>query len=142
MLDAYGRAFGEPLTRVTEYVAPDLYHFRPWVQYSGILANPRGWKKRVYSLVYRLSGFRQVKVKVGIAGQDNVARLATMRRWLGRSIDLRIDANEAWSPAEVVGKIRELEPYGLTCVEQPVRARGRRLPRRRAQANPHCYRAR
>src|SRR5947208_15890891 len=34
LLDAFGRALGEPLTKVTELAAPDLYEFRPEVQYS------------------------------------------------------------------------------------------------------------
>jgi muconate cycloisomerase len=121
VLDAYGRALGEPLTRVAEIVAPELYQFRPEVQYSGIIGNPRGWKKRFYPLVYRLMGFNQVKLKVGIAGQDDVNRARTVRRWLGSKIDLRIDANEAWPAGEVVPRIRELEAFGITSVEQPVK---------------------
>jgi muconate cycloisomerase len=121
VLDAFGRAFGEPLTRVTELVAPELYRFRPEVQYSGVIGNPRGWKKRLYPLVYRLAGFKQVKLKVGIEGQDDVKRTKTIRRWLGRTIDLRLDANEAWAPATVAARIRDLEPFAITSVEQPVR---------------------
>jgi muconate cycloisomerase len=121
VLDAFGRAFGEPLTRVTELVAPELYRFQQWVQYSGVIGNPRGWKKIVYPLVYRLAGFRQVKLKVGIAGQDDVKRTKKIRRWLGSRMDLRLDANEAWTPASAAARIRELEPFNITCVEQPVR---------------------
>jgi muconate cycloisomerase len=121
LLDAFGRSFGEPLSRVTELAAPELYRFQQHVQYSGVIGNPRGWKKRLYPLVYRLAGFRQVKLKVGIAGQDDVKRTRTVRRWLGRGMDLRIDANEAWTPAEVIERIQELEPYRITSVEQPVR---------------------
>jgi muconate cycloisomerase len=121
VLDAFGRALGEPLTRVTELVAPELYRFRDKVQYSGVIGNPRGWKKRLYPLVYRVAGFAQVKLKVGMAGQDDVKRAKTIRKWLGSKIDLRIDANEAWSPAEVADRIRELEPFGITSVEQPVK---------------------
>ena len=121
LLDAFGRAFGEPLMNVTKLLAPDLYLPRERVQYSGVIGNPRGWKKRLYPLVYRLAGFAQVKLKVGIAGHDDVKRTRLMRRWLGRKMDLRLDANEAWSPAEVADRIRELEPFGITSVEQPVR---------------------
>ncbi len=121
VLDAAGRAFGEPLSKVTELVTPELYRFRPEVRYSGILSEPRGWKRRFYPLVYRCTGFRHVKVKVGIAGTDDVARLRLFRRWLGARIDLRVDANEAWTAAEVVERIRALEPFGISCVEQPVR---------------------
>lgn len=121
VLDAFGRTFGEPLTRVTELVAPELYRFRPEVRYSGVIGNPRGWKKRLYPLVYRLAGFRQVKLKVGIEGRDDVKRTRLIREWLGSKIDLRIDANEAWAPADAAARIRELEPFGVTSVEQPVR---------------------
>ena len=121
LLDAFGRAFGEPLSKIAEMIAPDLDRFSSKVQYSGIIGNPRGWKKRLYPLVYRLAGFNQVKLKVGIAGQNDVKRTKTMRRWLGHSMDLRIDANEAWSAEEAVRRIHELEPFGISCVEQPVR---------------------
>jgi L-Ala-D/L-Glu epimerase len=121
VLDAFGRTFGESLLKVSEITAPELYRFRHEVQYSGVIGNPRGWKKRVYPLIYRLAGFKQVKLKVGIAGQNDVKRTKTVRRWLGRSIDLRLDANEAWSSGEAVSRIQELEPFGITCVEQPVR---------------------
>jgi len=121
VLDAYGRALGEPLTKVTELVAPELYKFRPEVRYSGVITNPRGLKKRLAPLVYRIAGFQQVKLKVGIDGQDDVKRTRLIRRWLGSRVDLRVDANEAWPPGEVVDRIKELEPFGITCVEQPVR---------------------
>jgi muconate cycloisomerase len=75
------------------------------------------WRK---SVVRRLYGFRHCKVKVGRAGDDDVSRLRTIRRWIGRSMDLRIDANEAWSAAEVRRKLEPLAFFGLSCVEQPV----------------------
>src|SRR5262249_52198157 len=31
-----------------------------------------------------------------------------------------IDANEAWPPDQAAGRIRELEPFGISAVEQPV----------------------
>jgi muconate cycloisomerase len=121
VLDAYGRSFGEPLMNVTRILAPELYEARERVQYSGVIGNPKGWKGRVYPLVYRLAGFNQVKLKVGIPGTDDVKRTKRTRRWLGRSVDLRLDANEAWSPAEAVERIRALEPFGITSVEQPLK---------------------
>lgn len=120
VLDAYGRAFGEPLMNVARMLAPELYEPHERVQYSGVIGNPKGWKGRVYPLVYRLAGFKQVKLKVGIPDTDDVKRTKRTRRWLGRSIDLRLDANEAWSASEAVERIRALEPFGITSVEQPV----------------------
>jgi muconate cycloisomerase len=120
VLDAFGRAFGEPLMNVTQVIAPELYEPREGVQYSGVIGNPKGWKSRAYPLVYRLAGFKQVKLKVGIPGTSDVKRTRRTRRWLGGKMDLRIDANEAWTAAEAAERIRALEPFGVTSVEQPV----------------------
>jgi muconate cycloisomerase len=121
VLDAYGRTFGEPLMNVTRILAPELYEPKDRIQYSGVIGNPKGWKGRAYPLVYRLAGFKQVKLKVGIPDTDDVKRTRRTRKWLGSNMDLRLDANEAWSPAEVADKIRSLEPFQITSVEQPVR---------------------
>jgi L-alanine-DL-glutamate epimerase-like enolase superfamily enzyme len=120
VLDAYGRMFGEGLASVTRLLAADRYSPRPWVQYSTAITSAQGTKARLAALGMRLYGFKQMKVKVGIDGQDDVARLKIIRRWSGRGMDLRIDANEAWSPDEAVERIRALEPFGVTAVEQPV----------------------
>lgn len=121
LLDAFGRAFGEPLMNVTRLVAPDLYEPREAVRYSGMILSAKGWKARFMAWVVRLYGFKQVKVKVGIAGHDDVRRLLAIRRRVGAGIDLRVDANEAWPAAEAAARIRALEPFGVTSVEQPVR---------------------
>jgi L-Ala-D/L-Glu epimerase len=119
-LDAYGRHFGKPLSRVTELLAPEAYKPTPWVRYSGMISTNKRLKLRLYSLVTRLYRFRQLKVKVGIAAHDDASRLRVLRRWLGRKIDIRVDANEAWSPANVVQHIEELKPFGVSAFEQPV----------------------
>jgi muconate cycloisomerase len=121
VLDAFGRAFGEPLMNVTKLVAPDLYEPREEVRYSGAITKAKGWKAAAYPLVMRLAGFTQMKVKVGIDGYDDVKRLRSARRWAGRNMDLRVDANEAWTPDDAADRIRELEPFGITSVEQPLR---------------------
>lgn len=121
LLDAFGRAFGEPLMNVTKLLAPGLYEPRDRVQYSGAITKAKGPKARIYPLIFRLFGFRQMKLKVGIAGYDDIRRTGVIRRWAGRKMDIRIDANEAWSPGEVEQRLRELEPFGISSVEQPVR---------------------
>ncbi len=121
LLDAYGRRFGQPLSRLTALLAPDLHEPQDRVRYSGAIMSARAGFKlflgcfRVW--VYR---FRQVKVKVGIEGCDDVYRLKTIRKRLGAKVELRVDANEAWTPTEAVERIHALEPVGLTSVEQPV----------------------
>lgn len=120
LLDALGRRFDQPLSAVTQLLAPELYEPRSWVRYSGVIASARGRKAGLMALVMRFYGFQQVKVKVGIEGHDDPKRLSLIRRRIGTRTDLRIDANEAWSPGEVAERIRALEPFGITSVEQPV----------------------
>ncbi|MCX7699891.1 MAG: dipeptide epimerase [Gemmataceae bacterium] len=120
ILDAFGRAWGEPLSHVTKQLAPELYSPRQRVQYSGIIATSRGVKVRLVALLMRLYGFRDIKVKVGIPGYNDRSRLRAIRRIVGRRVDLRIDANEAWTAAEAISHIREFERFGISSVEQPL----------------------
>src|SRR5207302_537056 len=64
--------------------------------------------------------FSQVKVKVGVAGQDDPKRLRTLRRVVGKGVDLRLDANEAWPARELVERVRPLLRYSPSVLEQPV----------------------
>ncbi len=80
LLDAFGQRIGEPLSRITALLAPECHAPRPWVRYSGAITSARGLKLRITSWAQRFFGFHQLKVKVGIAGYDDVGRLKTIRR--------------------------------------------------------------
>jgi len=120
VLDAYGRFYGEPLMNIARMLTPNLYEPRESVQYSGVILSGKPLKIRALAMIYRILGFRHVKVKVGVAGQDDPKRLRTIRRWAGGKIALRIDANEAWPANEAAERIRELEPFRIASVEQPI----------------------
>src|SRR5438874_2536724 len=60
MLDAFGHAFGEPLSLVAQRLAPELYQPRDRVQYSGIIASSKGRRVGAYVAVMRIYGFRQI----------------------------------------------------------------------------------
>ncbi|HEY7308453.1 MAG TPA: dipeptide epimerase [Gemmataceae bacterium] len=120
VLDAYGRHFDRPVSDVTRLLAPEIYQPQTRVRYSGAITTARGYKTLVAAIVFRIYRFRQVKVKVGMEGYDDPKRLGVVRRWAGRMIDIRLDANEAWTPANAVERIRTLEPFGISAVEQPL----------------------
>ena len=120
VLDAYGKKFKEPISSVTKLLAGDLFNPLNSVRYSGAITSASGLKMKVASLLYSLYGFKQMKVKVGIAGYDDAKRILQIRKWLGKKIDIRVDANEAWSIDEAAQRIQELESAGITCMEQPV----------------------
>ena len=123
LLDAYGRRFGEPvgsILRRFESAREILAARARPVRYSGAITaeSPKGerisaWKMRIY-------GFAQVKVKVGVQGQDDPARLARLRRILGSRMDIRIDANEAWSAANLLDRVAPLRAFRPTALEQPL----------------------
>jgi muconate cycloisomerase len=120
LLDAYGKHFGQPVSSATALLAPEINERKPKVRYSGAITSSQGWKARFNAWKMRLYGFVQLKVKVGIAGQDDVRRLRSIRKRVGAKMDLRIDANEAWTPANVSERILELKPFGISAVEQPL----------------------
>ena len=127
LLDAYGRYFGKPLSVVTAIVAPKLYAPRSEVRYSAAITGLVGWKLRASALAVRSYGFRDVKVKVAIAGHDDVRRLAIVRRWCGANMEIRVDANEGWSAEEVLVRLQELQPFRVAAAEQPVPHESRQI---------------
>jgi muconate cycloisomerase len=65
-------------------------------------------------------GVRHVKVKVG--RPDDFERLTMVRRLMGPGIDLRVDANGAWTRTAAEAWLAAAAPFGLSAVEQPVPA--------------------
>jgi muconate cycloisomerase len=59
-----------------------------------------------------------VKIKVGNERDTEVLSLA--REILGHEVDLRVDANGAWSSEEAEKRIAAMMDYGISAVEQPV----------------------
>jgi len=57
-----------------------------------------------------------LKIKVGTGHDLEIVR--AIRE--ATDATLRVDANAAWTPKEAIRAIRELEPYGIEFVEQPL----------------------
>ncbi len=64
-------------------------------------------------------GFRVIKVKVGGAVGDDVARVRAVREAIGPQPDLVIDANCGWDADTAIAAIRQMEECRLSLVEQP-----------------------
>src|SRR5262249_603684 len=123
LLDAYGRRFRESLARAIVLMAPTGVALKPkpgWVRYSGAITADSPRRELKAAWMHRVFGFKHVKVKVGVAGQDDPSGLARLRRILGRRMDLRLDANEAWPASVVLDRVRPLLAYGPSALEQPV----------------------
>jgi O-succinylbenzoate synthase len=76
----------------------------------------------VADVLDRFAGCRTVKVKVAETGQtldDDVARVAAAREYLGAEGRIRIDANGGWNVDEAEHAVHALAEYDLEYVEQP-----------------------
>jgi len=121
LLDAFGKHFQHPVSDVTRLMAhDDLFEPEEWVRYSGAITSAEGFKARFAAWKMWIYNFKQLKVKVGIDGHDDVERVGAIRKRVGRKMDIRIDANEAWKPDNVAKRILELKPFHISAVEQPV----------------------
>lgn len=63
-------------------------------------------------------GFRTLKVKVG--DEDDLERVAAVRRAARPDVALRLDANGAWSVDEAVERLGDLAGFGIELCEEPV----------------------
>lgn len=64
-------------------------------------------------------GYSTLKIKLGTERDEEI--IETVRDEAPEAT-IRVDANEAWSPREAVGKIEALAEFGVEFVEQPVPA--------------------
>jgi o-succinylbenzoate synthase len=69
------------------------------------------------------SGFRCLKLKIGaINFSDEIDLLRMIRKnFSDRELELRVDANGAFSPEEALEKLKILSAYRLHSIEQPIR---------------------
>ncbi|MCT4619554.1 MAG: dipeptide epimerase [Marinisporobacter sp.] len=69
-------------------------------------------------------GYKTLKIKVGKDAQTDIKRMKAIRKAVGYDIDLRIDANQGWTPKEAIYTLRKMEDAGVCIefVEQPVPA--------------------
>lgn len=70
-------------------------------------------------------GYETLKIKVGKDWRKDLERLKAIRKAVGYDRQIRIDANQGWTPKEAVMVIRHMEDLDLDIelVEQPVKAK-------------------
>jgi len=77
---------------------------------------------RVADVLAGFDGCRTVKVKVAERGQtldNDVARVAEVRALLGTAVNVRVDANAAWTVDQAREALTRLSAYDLQYAEQP-----------------------
>lgn len=68
------------------------------------------------------SGFHILKVKVGANPDLDIARIEAIRDAVPKTVRLRLDANQGWTPKQAVQLINDMEKrdFGIEFIEQPV----------------------
>ena len=110
--DLVGRASGDPVWRLLGAVegAP--------VRCNATLPAANPGETRRLAEDWAAEGFRTFKLKVGLAG--DVTQVATVRQALGEEIDIRVDANGAWSVDDAADRLEALARHRIELAEQPV----------------------
>lgn len=85
-------------------------------------ASPR--KAAALALLLRALGYRRFKVKVTKNREADESRLRAVRRAIGSTARLAVDANGAWSLEEARERIPALRAFGVTLVEEPLQKSG------------------
>jgi L-alanine-DL-glutamate epimerase-like enolase superfamily enzyme len=68
------------------------------------------------------SGFKALKIKVGLDFDEDIKRVAAVRDAVGPSIQLRVDANQGYSVERAIKFCEEMQTLEVVVVEQPVKA--------------------
>jgi len=67
-------------------------------------------------------GYRYLKIKVHGEVDDDVARVAAIRKQVGDGVHLTIDANQAYTPKDAIAALNRMAEHRIDLVEQPVDA--------------------
>lgn len=112
LLDAAGRTWGQS---VAQLIGPPV---RRQLIYSAVL--PMAGEARLVQFLQLVKQNRMAFLKLKVGNEVDLQVLRLARQELGEEIDIRVDANAAWTPGEAVRRIRAMAPFRISAVEQPV----------------------
>ncbi len=72
------------------------------------------------ALRFKEEGFPAIKVKLGESRKKDVARIAGIRKAVGKKIPLRIDANQGWSVNTAIETLQALGKFNIQHCEEPI----------------------
>jgi muconate cycloisomerase len=117
LFDMVGKALQTPVYNLLG----GLFRERIPLSSSLPITDPKAASTEACEMVER--GLKILKLKVGHENPlEDIERFRQVRLAVGNGISLRADANQAWDVPTAIRVIRELEPYQLEFMEQPVKA--------------------
>lgn len=122
----------------TEMLASDFTDGRASVPVNGLV-----WMGTLERMTQRIrekvdAGYACIKIKIGaINFGDELSMLAYVRReFPEKDLELRVDANGAFSPEDALEKLKRLSRFSLHSIEQPLRAGQREQTARLCALSP------
>ncbi len=118
--DLKGKICGQPVAKLLGasrstipcYASGGYYGPAGEAEVEGLVAEMRS---------YVALGFRAVKMKVGgLAIDEDVRRVASVRDAIGPDVQLMLDANVAYDVPAAIAAARAFEPFTITWFEEPV----------------------
>jgi L-alanine-DL-glutamate epimerase-like enolase superfamily enzyme len=114
--DLRGHSLGEPLWRLLGGYSPRVKAYAGNIDLNFPVAKLLDGASKSLE-----EGHRSVKMRLGRPTLDeDVERVAAMRDHLGADVELMADANEAWRVDQAVRALRELQPFDLVWLEEPI----------------------
>ena len=93
------------------------------VRASALLSADAPEKTAAAALAWKQQyGIDSFKIKVGMDSNRDVEAFIAIRQAVGDDATLYVDANQAWAPDEAIRIIKQISPYGLAWVEEPIKS--------------------
>ena len=73
------------------------------------------------AIEFKANGANILKVKLGKGPNEDVERISKIRRAVGETMKIRIDANQGWSFEDATFVLQAIGQYGIEFCEQPMR---------------------
>jgi len=121
LLDVHAKVLNEPLIKLLAEYQPSAKKIDN-IEYSAIYSSGNEKVYQKYNSVFAPYNFRQVKFKVGVDLEKELEMAKQLKRDHGQSVQLRIDANEAWNLEQAIKSLKEFSKLGVVCCEQPLPA--------------------
>ncbi|UCE38147.1 MAG: dipeptide epimerase [Thermoplasmata archaeon] len=74
-----------------------------------------------HAVEYKNRGFKALKIKIGLDKVEDVKRIKATREAVGEDMIIRVDANQGYDVNTAIEILKEIEPYNIEQVEQPVK---------------------
>jgi muconate cycloisomerase len=122
LLDAFSKSFRKSFSDVAALAlhgTRDLRRTSP-LYYDGVVSLGTPGVTAWSSLKMKLFGFKRLKVKLDADTEAVPRTLRWVRRMVGRDVDVRVDANEAWDLDTASRMAEALRDYSVSSLEQPM----------------------